>query len=259
VTTVSASTKEGCAPAPDGRLLPIDGSQPRLLRPDMPDLVNVLASRLAVDACQDPARAGAIAAAVRALTELAELEDDPAHPEPQDGNAGLLRPGSNLLLLFLLGGDDVEATIDDAYRWALEISLLPSTSVVFPQAWMPLDSGGFEDGWEPTVVEYFVDSFGGVLFDSSFQPWAPPVTDGFVSIPTQWRLSGWPYDADDDGWITWEAGEIRVFVDGVELPPTDGDGEPIWEYRHSLRAVRFLPGHLPPPGSKLTLTYLQPC
>ena len=263
VTTVSSATAEGCAAAPDGRLVPVDGSAPRILGRETPDLVATLHGRLlSVGTCQDPSTASGLASAWRALDGIANLQDDPAYPEPDDGNAGFLRPGSHLVVIFLVASDDHSA--DGAPQWATRFASLAGFDDVMGmhtldvQTWLEMPSG-LCDGGTSNDYELFTGLLGGVVRNLCFSPWSAPSVLPIPAVPSTYYLTGWPRDRDGDGLITEAAGEMSLALDGEPVPEFTDDGRMVWSFYPSTNSIRFADGHRPDGGGTLTATYSVAC
>ncbi|WP_373048621.1 choice-of-anchor D domain-containing protein [Vulgatibacter sp.] len=260
VTTVSSSSAPGCENAADGRLLPFDGSGPRIIERETPDAPASLAALLAQESCQDPAAATGLANAWRALDELAEMADDPVHPEPNDGNAGFLRDGSYLLVFFVGASGDVSP--DAAATWGDRFaSLRPSARAledVSVQTWTLLPDWCEDAVADPAteVAARFGGSTWPLCAATLDRPTPPPV----APVPSTWNLSAWPADTDGDGQIRWSSGEIAVALDGEEIEPQAEDGTPVWSFEANfVPSVVFHRGHRPHGGEVLTITYKQQC
>lgn len=260
VTTVSRATAPACAGAPDGRLLPLDGERPRILTRDTPDRVATLAANLAEAApCQDPALASGTAAAWRALTDLADLADDPLHPEAADGNLGLLREDSYIQLLLLGASDD--STSESVPVWLERFASLRPTIRALPdigvQTWTD-DAGvcgGTGGNFYAQLALAAVGRNDSLCDDPLASPWPLPL----APVPDIYYLNRFPTDVDGDGAITWEAGEIAVSIGGVDVPAVSGDGKPVWTFYANSNAVRFYEDFIPHGGQLMTVSYGAGC
>ena len=255
ITTGSRVATPGCAGSgPDGRLVPVDGSAPRVL--DRLELLDGrLAGRLAIPACS-AAPNEAFAAAERAVA-LASLHDDPDHPEPADGNVGLRRSGVPLQIVFVATRDD--ASPGALKTWIERFATLQSEYDLSFAA--ILGSGGCGELPLGHRIEGLVRALGGriQLVCGEPHPLSWDATTPFWPWATRFFLREGPLDRDHDGTIT-EAGDgFAVFVDGVRLPQLTDAGERRWEVLPHLPAVDFAPAHAPEEGQRLVFRYLPDC
>jgi hypothetical protein len=76
--------------------------------------------------------------------------------------------------------------------------------------------------------------------------------------PNCFFLGNQPDDANGDGVVSAADGELRVLVNGVEVPSSI-DGQPVWTYDSSGIALCFEPGRVPAPGSAIDVEYAVAC
>lgn len=89
----------------NGRFFPVDGSSPRILDPGTPNLESAFATNMQVGTCHwlEQGLGGAKAALSQPLVDEV---DDPTTPQPNDGNAGFLRPDARLSIVVVSDSDD---------------------------------------------------------------------------------------------------------------------------------------------------------
>ena len=256
VTTVSSVTAPGCAQAPAGRLLPLDGSGPRVIDRDTPDPVGVLAHNLAAaPACQRASDASGTSAAWRALTELASLDDDPQHSLPADGNRGFLRAGSYLQVLFVSMSNDT--TREPLTTWRERFASLRLTTTQLEDV-MILSWTDTRGGCGGAGGSFYADLAWGLNGgDSSIcsTDWTAPWTLPVAPVPAVFYLATLPTDLNHDGEITEEAGEISVTIDGERVPATSADGLPVWTFYREVPSVRFYDAFRPRGGEHVAVSY----
>lgn len=238
---ITGAASAGCESPADGRLLPLVGE--RFLDPADADR---LAERLGAPICGSGG--GTFAAAARAL-ELAQVVDDPAHPEMADGNAGFLRAGAPLALIFLATDDDgsggtVESWID---RWAAHTARDPRL----------LSVHGIVGGARHLAA---IDQVGG----GSFSAAEPAYAEGIDAILRALRglvahlpLTGIPLDTDGDGRLS--SLELQVAVDGVELASRDPQGNERWRWDSGAGGIVFAPGAVPSAAASIEVRYWPAC
>jgi hypothetical protein len=89
----------------NGRLFPVDGSQPRIITPSTPNAAGVFASNTRVGVCHWNEQG--LDAAHRALSDpLLYQQDDPRTAAASDGNGGFLREEAKLAIIFLSDEED---------------------------------------------------------------------------------------------------------------------------------------------------------
>lgn len=224
-----------------GRLLPVDGSGPRIFTPHTPGFEAGLANAIPDGSCTQ--RRSAFDALARAL-ELAQLADDPTTPRPGDGNLGFLREGAHLAVLLVTDGDDASLVWDaEPLVGALFASRgvdRYSVHAILPQ--QPCAGGSSGD----RLLD-LVETTGGRLADRCGGDLAAAVNDlalFAMGMPARLSLRGTPTDLDGDGSIDAADGEIAVRVNGRNVPPVNSRDQKVWEFDAALDAVVFSPFHL---------------
>jgi hypothetical protein len=224
-----------------GRFFPVDGSRPRLLTPQTPDVANVLMANLNVGLCHWDER----------FTEpvMAALTPPLSTSTAPDGDAGFLRDDARLALLAFSDADDY----DDVPNPPVSVSQLVQTlravkngaldlvsfaGIVALQQCATIESLGVRYTQIAAALNGHLEDICdlqhmGDLIDRSLDILLLPLT-GF-------SLSAVPKDPT----------QIVVTVNGQ--PTTTFSYDPL-----SNRIV-FPPGSVPPPGSHITATYEVAC
>ncbi len=250
----------------DGRLFPVDGSRPRVLDRNTPDLRATWEANLAVGACHaEPPQL--LEAALRALTPpLSTSADDPRHPEPADGNLGFLRANAYLVVVAVSDRADASPGDDLAYHAAFQALKGAQNSHLFEFHAITGDRGTGctnADGRSAVAGDRLIDlahASGGQAVSICGGPWFPHFlfrSAGF-GVRTCFNLAAQPLDRNGDGVLSDADGELRVFVEGAEVPAVT-NGERAWRYAEAQVAVCFEPGHVPAEGAQVDIEYHVGC
>jgi hypothetical protein len=259
VTTSSLAPSASCggpaAGGERGRLVPIDGARPRVITPETPGGRAAWEANLAVGACHDGPSQALEAARLALEPPLVDHEDDPASPEPADGNAGFYRSDAYLGLVLVGDREDASPARDEEYLNALLAKKgFRNTDRVFVWAIAGDPGAGCTGGegeaaaagdrwsWLATHTEF--GAFASIC--SADAP--PPVV--FAQRRRCFFFSNTPSDLDGDGALTEAAGELRVRVNGLPVPATDGAGATAWSTAEAtdvsgIPGFCFAPGHEP--------------
>ncbi len=256
---VAGGCPGGVGGGEDGRLFPVDGSRPRVVTPATPNARAVWEQNLQVGTCHTAPARPLEAAALAVLPELAEVADDPRHPEADDGNLGFLRPGVQLVVIFIGDRDDASPGTPASYFDTLlavkngNRALVGAIVVAGPPSTGCAGPGGtaaaagdrlHEFATAATAIELPVcDPAWGVL------PWF----DG--ALEDCFTVAGAPADRNGDGEVN-EA-DLRVRVGLQEVPWIDpGSGLANWTWKRTLRSVCFEDPALPPPSALVEIERL---
>ena len=229
-----------------GRLFPVDGSRPRILTPFTPDAAGIFRQNTAVGVCHWDEQ-GLEAAWLALSSPLADSADDPTTALPADGNAGFVRDGARLAVVFVSDEEDASprplAFYESFFKGLkggdptlLSISAIVGTS---PLSACPTAS---------SVGSRYValaQATGGIVQPICTQDWAGALsllsTTAFAPRRI-FPLTGTPGPGVG----------IQVEVAGVAV--TTG-----WHYDGLLRAIVFDAGAEPPPGALVKVTYPLGC
>lgn len=230
-----------------GRLFPVDGTRPRILTPSTPNADAVFRENTAVGVCHWDEQ-GLEAAYLALSSPLIDHADDPSTPTgPADGNAGFLRPGARLAIVFLSDEEDTSPRPVSFYESFFkglkgDDPSLVSISAIIGTA--PLGScptaSSVGSRYEALAV-----ATGGVVQPICTQDWASALAQLSTAAfgPRQaFPLSGMPGDP---------AG-ISVKVNGQ--PVTGG-----WHYDTGSRSVVFDLVSAPSAGDLVEVTYPLGC
>jgi hypothetical protein len=241
----------GAGGGEDGRLFPVDGSRPRWLDENTPDLLATWAANLAVGTCHTAPPQG-LEAALRAITPpLATSADDPRHGESDDGNLGFLRTGHHLQIVVISDRPDASPGTVEAYEKAFQnVSYASGLRGVHVMA-ITGDRGTgctAADGRAASPGDRLLDlaSRTGGARSICADDWAfhliPEVPGPRRCFPLQFEPGG----------------DVRVWVNGVETFATE-DGRRVWEYHEDQVQVCFAPDHLPAPEAEVEIEYEVAC
>jgi hypothetical protein len=250
VTAASMTGSNRCTPdggPVGGRLLPLDGSRPRILRPGTADLESLLEANLNVGYCT-PLGPELLEAAIAALTPpLVETCDDPRYPAAGDGNCGFLRENAHLSVVTLSTSSDWSAR-DAAYYAARLQEIKGAHRVDFHS--LDHDPDAHTD--LVALVGGSVHGYAGV---SDWEPLATEISREVFTFPSCYNLHG-PPSAGDDG--VRDAADLAVTVNGQPVAPTDG-GRTVWRYVEDPPAICFEPNAYPGAGARIEVAYRQAC
>jgi hypothetical protein len=230
-----------------GRLFPVDGTRPRILTPATPNADAVFRENAAVGVCHWDEQ-GLEAAYLALSPPLIDHADDLSTPTgPADGNAGFLRSGARLAVVFLSDEEDTSPRPVSFYASFFkglkgnDPSLVSISAII---ATAPLGScptaSSVGSRYEALAV-----ATGGVVQPICTQDWASALAQLSTAAfgPRQaFPLSGTP--ADPSG--------ITVKINGQ--PVTGG-----WRYDGSSRSVVFDLVAAPSSGDLVEVTYPLGC
>lgn len=252
----------GASGGEDGRLFPVDGARPRILDRTTPDLRATLESNLAVGTCHaEPPQL--LEAALRALTPpLSTSADDPRHDDPLDGNLGFLRDDAVLWVVAVSDRPDASPGDLSAYFTAFQMlkgGFRQSHMFDFHAITGDLPTGcTATDGRSADAGDRLIAMAGlggGEHLSICADSWPATFGQWFDAGPRIcFALTSVPSDRDGDGTIS--DGDLRVYVDGAELPAVT-NGVRAWSY--NWNSVCFAPGHVPEAGASIEVEYSLTC
>lgn len=252
-TTGLTPSPGGWAPCPGGaeggeagRLFPVDGSSPRIIRPDTPNAAAVFETNVNVGWCHWNEQG--LEAAYRALSApLINHVDAPGTPQAQDGNLGFLREAAKLVLVFLSDEDDFSPESVSFYETffrglkAGDERLLTILALVGPEALQTCPTAA------ATGTRYLAlaDATGGVAESICTRDWVESLE--LLSASAFGPQRHFPLSTTPD-----PATEIEVRLNGV--PVTSG-----WSWDAASGAVVFELDAIPAPGTVVEITYPVGC
>lgn len=237
-------TSTGMTPAPSapacpggadggeaGRLVPVDGSRPRLLTPATPDVREVLAENVVVGTCHELEQG--MEAMRLALSE----------PLRSGHNAGFLRADAKLGVIFVSDEDDHSGFAVSDYLAFLRT--LKGEGGARVHAVVDLGGACPEGAGRANRIIELVQGTHGLAETICEADWSgalAKIAADLFTFRTAFSLSAQP---DADG--------IVVFVDGAEADPST--------YRHDpgSNSVSFAPGNQPRPGAVVEVRYTARC
>ena len=247
VTTTGLDAASGACPGgaqggEDGRFFPVDNARARILTSQTPDLVSALQENVKVGQCGEVEQG--LEAMRRALSPpLVDSADDPRTPQPNDGNAGFLRPEAALVVLFVSDEDDHSPDGVAAYvNWVRSLKGYnqPQRSVIYAIA--PTAASCSTAGGTGTRYDEAAARTGGDVLSVCAGDYAPMLRQmgGRAFAPqNRFALSGLP-----------EPGSLQLIVNG-----TDQSGG--WSYDSTRNQIVF--GSLPSPGAEIEVHYRRMC
>lgn len=271
----------GAAGGEDGRFFPIDGSTPRILRPDTPNLDEVWKTNIWVGTCHTVEEY--YEAAYRALSEpLISADKDPRYFDQTpyyDGNQGFLRSDAHLSIIFAADERDQSIfygkTVPDYLHFfqglkgrnrrlfkAHAITGRKSTeSVLVAGACLQQDPQYFADR-----ILYSVEETGGVRMDVCTPKWDTArwvegltrMSEGIFANTRRFVLRSSP--ADQNGDLRVNEDDMVVEIDGVEISPVDRvTGERRWSFDPIGNEIFFEPEYAPDFEAEIAVTYTISC
>jgi len=244
-TGIDASTNAcpgGAQGGEAGRLFPVDGSRPRILTLQTPDLASVLQQNVSVGQCA--ALEQGFEAVRRALSPpLVNNADDPRTTQPNDGNLGFLRDEAALVVVFVGDEDDHSPDSVDTYVRFLRARKgenQPQRMTLYAIA--PTATGCPTSGGGGTRYAEAAARTGGEVIsvcEPDYSPLLRTVASKAFSPQDRFPLSDLP-----------DAGSISVKVNGVAV--TTG-----WTYDGATNSVVF--SSAPAAGAKVDIYYRRAC
>ncbi|MFL5347318.1 MAG: choice-of-anchor D domain-containing protein [Hyalangium sp.] len=225
-----------------GRLFPVDGSSPRLLTNQTPNLIAKLQNNSQVGLCASVEQG--FEAVRRALSDpLVAGADDPRTPQPNDGNAGFLRSEAALVVVFVGDEDDHSPDSVDTYvRFfrAKKGEFQPQRMTLYAIA--PTAAACPTAGGTGTRYAEAATRTGGEVLSVCAPDYAPllrNVANKAFSPQDRFPLSELP-----------DAGTVAVRINGAAV--TSG-----WSYDAATNSVVFSAS--PAAGAKVEISYRRAC
>lgn len=241
IAPVSAACPGGAFGGEAGRFFPADGSAPRLLTSNMPDLGQALRQNTQVGLCAFVEQG--MEAMRRALSPpLVNQADDPRTRLPNDGNAGFLRDEAALLVIFI--GDEDDHSPDLVETYARFLSTLkgaqqPGRAIVYaiaPDGAACANAGGVGDRYAQLAQRTGGQALS--ICAADYAPLLTTVANRAFSLQDRFSLSQLP-----------DPSTIVVNVNGAVSRG--------WSYDPVANQIVFV---LPPPaGARLEVSYRKQC
>ncbi|MBM7115219.1 choice-of-anchor D domain-containing protein [Archangium primigenium] len=242
IDTVSNACPGGAQGGEAGRFFPVDGSRPRILTLQTPDVTSVLQQNVNVGLCASLEQG--FEAVRRALSPpLVNNADDPRTPVPNDGNRGFLRDEAALVVVFVGDEDDHSPDSVDTYvRFLRERKGENQPQRMTLYAIAPTAQGCPTSGGGGTRYAEAAARTGGEVIsvcEPDYSPLLRSVANKAFSPQDRFPLSDLP-----------DAGSITVSVNGA--PVTAG-----WQYDGATNSVIFTTA--PAAGAKVDIYYRRAC
>lgn len=229
-----------------GRFLFSPGN-PTVLTADMPGAEELFKAKVRVGTKGSGAET-CLAPALKALTP----------PLTYNTNAGFLRLDANLSVICVTDAPDQSSGTADFFVSSFarikglnhaDLFTFNAIAGFSPNPTCPYDPG-------PDTGKYaeVVARTGGLKEDICTPNWAHALDllgKAAAGLRTRFTLTSAPDLAIGNG--------VSVRVDGVEVPPTDSQGNNVWSFEPSTSTVVFEDGAAPAPGSTVTVTYHVAC
>jgi hypothetical protein len=178
---------------------------------------------------------------------LADSQDDPRTPQPNDGNLGLLRPTARLAVVALADEDDHSGFPADSYTQFLQSMKGPGMSHRTQlYALVPTDGRCTTAGGTGERFSAVARATGGAV-DSvclgNYQPFLEQLIRRAGDPQADFPLTATP-----DG-----ASQMAVRVQGRTVDPT------LWRYDASRNVIVFQPTAVPKTGENIQIRYRSVC
>jgi hypothetical protein len=232
-----------------GRFFPVDNSSPRIITNTTPNAAAVFANNVNVGVCHWDEQ-GILAAMLALSPPLVNNTDDPATPQPNDGNAGFLRTDAKLAIILLSDENDHSPNCpnDDVSYYETFFKALKNND----PAMLSISAivGPMNLSTCPTASESGVrqirlaQATGGQVESICTQNWAQSLlnigTNVFGAQRT-FKLTNTPSDPT----------QILVQINGSTVTG--------WTYDATSNSVVFTVSTAPSPGSVVQITYPLGC
>jgi len=229
-----------------GRLVPVDGSRPRIIPGAAADAATLLAQAFQLGTCH--ALVQPLEAMRSALSApLATSADDPRTAAPADGNLGLLRPGARLAVVLVADEDDHSGADAETYVQFLQALKGPGMGHRV-SAWSlaPLGAACRTAGPPGPRLRAVAERTGGLagdVCDGSYAGLLSTLLSTATGLQRTFHLSQAPGDP----------AALAVTAGGRAVPP----GE--WRYDAAQQAVVLTSASAPAVGEQLTVSYQAVC
>lgn len=235
-----------------GRFFPVDNSRPRILTPATPNVREVFMQNVHVGICHWWEE-GLEAARLALSPPLIDHYDAPNHPEPNDGNAGFLRPDAKLSIVWLSDEEDSGSVPTQEFiEFFLGLKpgrpdLVTGHAVVGMPSCITAPSVG-------TRYMAVANALGGLIADVCDPDWGGVLQR--IGEDTFTARTVFPLSQAPDG------RDFVITIDGVDVPAKGPGSQTRWRYDPTIGAFgaivfesRFAPG----PNTTLDIGYPVPC
>lgn len=227
-----------------GRLVPADGTAPRIITLNTGNALQVLQQNVQPGTCQNLEQ-GLESMRLALSPPLSDHADDPRTSLPNDGNAGFLRAGARLAVVVLADEDD-----HSGFDPAVYVQFLKSLKglngahrtalyAIVPKTGMCQTAGAPGDRFS-TVAQ----QTGGAVYEvceGDYGPYLQQLAQRGLGDQSIFELSAVP------------TGNLTVKENGQVI----GGGD--YYYDANFNAVVFNPGHIPAAGTQIEVDYRSAC
>jgi hypothetical protein len=229
-----------------GRIVPIDGSRPRVVSSTLPEAVSLLQQNLDLGTCHNLMQG--LETMRQALSPpLIDHQKSPWTPEPNDGNLGLLRPPAQLAVVVLADEDDHSGFDPASYaQFIRSIKGVGKSQRSSVSAIVPTDPSCTTAGPPGTRFSAVAQQTGGGVLSvcsSDYGSILDKITTRAAGPQRDFHLFAQPIS---------EA-EISVKVSGVPWE------KPRWSYDPVNNAIVFAADTVPAPGEEIEVRYRSLC
>lgn len=227
-----------------GRLVPADGTAPRIITLSTPNDLQDLQTNLKAGTCQDLEQ-GLEAMRLALSPPLVNNADDARTPEVNDGNLGFFRPEARLAVVVLADEDDHSGFDPEVYvQFLKSLKGLDGARRAALYAIVPKDGACQTAGAPGPRFAQVASETGGAVYDicaGDYGPYLDQLASRGIGNQSIFPLSATPN------------GQPTVKENGQVI--SGGD----WYYDANLNAVVFNPGHIPPAGTQIEVDYVSAC
>jgi hypothetical protein len=229
-----------------GRLLPVDGSRARVVGGGTAGAAPAIQANMSVGLCHNLVQ-GLETLRQGLSSPLVDSQDDPRTPQPNDGNAGLVRPPARLAVVVVSDEDDHSGFATDSYIQFLQALKGPGMSHRSQlYALVPTGTGcstASEDAPRFSAVARATGGAVGSVCQGDYQPFLSQLI-GRAGEPQ----ADFPLTATPSG-----TAELSVQVQGRTVDPS------LWQYDATRNALVFRPGAVPRTGENIQIRYRSVC
>jgi hypothetical protein len=248
-TGLSTTTQAGCygggSGGEAGRLVPVDGSAPRIVDLTTAGGAAVLHQSLQAGTCQNLEQ-GLEAMRLALSAPLIDHADDARTPQVNDGNLGFLRASARLSVVVLSDEDDHSGYDPAVYgQFLRSLKGLGGAHRATFYAIAPKSGSCQTAGPAGDRFRSVVTATGGALYDiceGDYSPFIDQLAQRGIGRQSIFALTAQP---DSTGLV--------VKLDGQPASGSD------WYYDTSINAVVFNPGHIPAAGTHVEVDYQSAC
>ncbi len=250
ITTTALVPRDVCGGSTQGgeagRLVPVDGSRPRVVSSAAADAATTLQANVEVGLCHNLVQG--LETMRQALSSpLVDRLDDPRTPQPNDGNAGLLRETALLDVVVLADEDDHSGFPTDSYSQLLQALKGPGMSHrTRLHALVPTDNRCTTAGGPGERFAAVAGDTGGAV-DSVCRSDYGPFLEQIIRHAGD-PQADFPLSASPAG-----TAELTVRVQGRTVDPS------LWRYDAARNAVVFRTGAVPRTGEHIQIRYRSVC